>query len=108
MNLKQRLTEQEKAVIHDMSEYVYFEIIKGMTPKELSEFRVYIPKNQRHYLSVETEWLDEERYLIKRRTGYCTDEELIEDANKNHNFDRFRAYYCLKYPGMVSRLEDLE
>ena len=106
MNLTNKLSRQELAVIHEKEDWLYFEVIKGMTVGELKQFDIYVPTNLKHYNHRQVEWLKDELYLICVRENHKpTEAELLEDIEFNHNSERFRVYYSLKYPTMVYRSE---
>jgi len=104
-----QLTPEEKALITDPADIPVLEVIKGMSLEEMTEFSQYIPMSLRHYNSIQMEWLRKERYLIAHRENQCRDIsdvselELLEDLKKNHNAERFRVWYVLKFPHMVKR-----
>ena len=102
-----KLTDTELAIVDNLSDIVYLETIKGMNCDEMKSFDCYVPKDMRHYLRKQTEWISTERNLIGSRKG-CScyeinDEELLEDFNRCHNGERFKVFYCLKFPELVER-----
>ncbi len=102
----QKLEPNEYSLIPNAGDRVLLEVIKGMSVDELRAFDVYRPIYFRHYADIQCGWLEAERHLIGNRPDRCccdvSEEELIEDINLCNNGERFRAFYVLKYPSMVS------
>jgi len=100
-----RLTEEEKRILTcPEKEMLVFEMIKGMSMGELISFDCYVPKDLIHYNEIQGYWLQTEKGLIEGRLHHKpNDLELIEDAEKNHNFERFHVWYCLIHPDLVKR-----
>lgn len=100
----QQLTLEERAVIHNVSDFPLFNIIKGMSLEELRSFDAFKPVDLKHYVECQKPWLNEEKYLIGRRLGHnrkVGEDELLKDFEHYHNGERFRVWYVLKHPGKV-------
>lgn len=103
------LSQQEKSFILEKGDKTLLEIIKGMSLIELKNFDIYKPIDFKHYHSIQINWINTERYLISHRDGFykeISEEELIQDMEKNNNPQRFRVFYVLKYPSMVVRIDE--
>jgi hypothetical protein len=104
----QALNDDELSILDDCDEdLVLLEIIKGMSIEELSSFDSYTPLCIKHYNKVQVKWLTAEECLIQGREGhseFVEQDELLQDMEENHNPQRFRAYYVLKYPAFVEPL----
>ncbi len=96
------LGADELCVISDLSDALIFARIKRMTNQRLKRFDNLVPiddRQQRHYQSLQLQWLRDEEYLLGTRLGRSpTHKELFIDFMKNHNGLRFRAFFTLKYP----------
>ena len=96
------LTPDELCVISDLSDALIVARIKRMTNRQLGRFDNLIPvdhRQQRHYQSLQLQWLRDEEYLLGTRLGRSpTQKELFIDFMNNHNGLRFRAFFTLKYP----------
>ena len=96
------LTADELAVIPDLSDAVIFARIKRMPDRRLKRFDDLVPADERQhrfYQSLQLRWLRDEEYLLGTRLGRRpTQRELFADFMNNHNGQRFRAYFALKYP----------
>lgn len=103
----QPLSSEESSLVSDSSDMVLLEIIKGMSLQELKSFDIYKPNNLTHYNNIQCKWLYVEKHLIGHRNGTfkeVSEEELIDDLYKCNNGERFRVFYVLKYPNMVTRV----
>jgi len=100
-----RLTSEEIEILDDKSDIPILEIIKGLSLEELNYFGEYSPKDLKYYNSEQNNWLAKEKYLIAARKGSpeVSPLELVEDIQRNHNPERYRAYFVLKYPNKVFR-----
>lgn len=96
------LTPDELAVIGDLNDALIFARIKRMPDARLKRFDKLIPADEaqvRFYQSLQLRWLRDEEYLLGTRLGRRpTQRELFVDFLKNHNGQRFRAYFAMKYP----------
>ena len=96
------LTADELAVISDLSDALLFARIKRMPDRRLKRFDELIPADEtqvRFYQSLQLRWLRDEEYLLGTRLGRRpTQREIFADFLNNHNGQRFRAYFALKYP----------
>lgn len=96
------LRPDELCVISDLSDALIVARIKRMTNQQLKRFDNLIPvdgRQQRHYQSLQLQWLRDEEYLLGTRLGRSpTHKELFIDFMNNHNGLRFRAFFTLKYP----------
>ena len=99
------LTGEELAVISDLSDALLFARIKRMPERRLRRFDQLIPADDtqvRFYQSLQLRWLRDQEYLLGTRLGRGpTAREMFVDFMKNHNGQRFRAYFCMKYPDRV-------
>ncbi len=104
----QELEDEELSILDDNDEdLVLLEIIKGMSVEELRSFDRYRPLCLKHYNKVQVKWLTTEELLIQGRDGHSEvveEAELLQDMEDNHNPERFRTYYVLKYPAFVEPL----
>lgn len=99
-----RLNQEESEIVDNPADIPLLEILKGMSIEELKEFDAYRPTNMCHYTRKQNSWLEREKYLIQNREGHedvVTSGELVEDMLKNHNAEKFKAWYVLKYSHMV-------
>lgn len=103
-----RLTEEEKSILACASDEIYLEIIKGLEEDgSLKNFDCYIPCDLKHYDSLQEYWLGREKdFMSEKMERSPSDLELIQDAEKNHNFERFRVWYVLSFPEKVKRVKD--
>lgn len=107
----QRLTKQEESLLStqdDLGDTVILEIIKGMSLEELCCFDVYKANSLKHYNTLQITWLNAEKHLISHRDGeykQITEGELLKDLEEFKNPQRFRTFYVLKYPHMVTRVK---
>ena len=96
------LTPDELAVIGDLNDALIFARIKRMPDARLRRFDNLIPTDDaqvRFYQSLQLRWLRDEEYLLGTRLGRRpTQRELFADFLNNHNGQRFRAYFAMKYP----------
>ena len=102
----EKLTPEELAIVDNPTDFLYLEIIKGMDVDEMKSFDAMVPNEQEHYMRNQREWIQTERFLIGQRNGCeASSKDLLDDFEKCHNGERFRVFYCLKFPHMVSRRE---
>jgi hypothetical protein len=96
------LSADELCVISDLSDALIVARIKRMSNQRLKHFDNLVPidnRQQRHYQSLQLQWLRDEEYLLGTRLGRSpTQKELFIDFMKNHNGLRFRAFFTLKFP----------
>lgn len=96
------LSPDELCVISDLSDALIVARIKRMSNQRLERFDTLIPidnRQQRHYQSLQLQWLRDEEYLLGTRLGRSpTQKELFIDFMNNHNGLRFRAFFTLKFP----------
>jgi hypothetical protein len=95
-----------KTSLASIREETILEKVNRMPLEELNEYDIFIPKDQKHYNGLQANWLKEEIELIRNRPGHSqevTDTELVHDAQKYHNFERYRAFYVLSYPDKVTK-----
>ena len=96
------LTAEELAVIADLGDALIFARIKRMSEERLKRFDDLVPADETHvkfYQSMQLRWLRDEEYLLGTRLGRRpTQRELFVDFLNNHNGQRFRAYFAMKYP----------
>jgi hypothetical protein len=100
------LTLEEIAVLDNPADIVLFEMIKGSTKQERLSFDCYRPKSMQHYMGMQRQWIEKERWLIAQRKGhgeYVDNKELMEDMLLHDNCTRFKMWYCIKYGDMVER-----
>jgi len=77
-----------------------------ITNPSAKKFDRYIPKNPRHYQTLQTHWLENECWLLGQRLHHKpSPHELFEDFKTNKNGLRFKIFYCLRYPDKVKRIE---
>jgi hypothetical protein len=99
------LTADELAVIADLADALLFARIKRLPARRLSRFDQLIPRDEqqvRFYQSLQLRWLRDQEYLLGTRLGRGpTAKEMFADFMKNSNGQRFRAYFCMKYPDRV-------
>lgn len=82
------------------------EIILQIDSLSLEELKYYsdhyIVNNLNHYMKLQIEWLEKEKYYLGIKLRHNpNNEELINFWVKHHNSERFRAFYVLKYPDKV-------
>lgn len=96
------LTGDELGVISDLCDALLFARIKRMPEVRLRHFDQLIPADDtqvRFYQSLQLRWLRDQEYLLGTRLGRGpTAREMFVDFMKNHNGQRFRAYFAMKYP----------
>ena len=57
-----------------------------------------------HYNTLERYWLEHEEIALKKRLGRePTAREFAEDFEENKNGERFKIFYCLKFPEKVEK-----
>jgi len=105
-----KLTAEELAILGDSSDILYLEMIKGMSLDEMKEYDQYVPRDMGHFTQMQNEWLGTEMHLIVHRPNSgpsLTQDELrlllVDDFNACHNGERFKVFYCLKFPNRVKR-----
>ena len=114
------LTPAELRVLSDADDALIVARIKRMPGRRLARYDRLVPagpQEQRHYHTLQLQWLRDEEYLLGTRLGRRpTQRELISDFLSHRNGPRFRAYFALKYPrkmrptgrrGAASRSADL-
>ena len=96
------LTSGELAVIADLADALLFARIKRMSDQRLKRFDDLIPTGAadlKFYQSLQLHWLRDQEYLLGTRLGRKpTQREMFAEFMNNHNGQRFRAYFALKYP----------
>jgi hypothetical protein len=98
------LTSEERAIITTPEDLPILQEIKSMTLEELNQFNCYLPLDCKHYIALEKQWLETERYLIANRPGHppeVSEEELIFDIRETRLAERFRAWYYMRFPNKV-------
>ncbi len=69
---------------------------------ELKKFDQFVPNDdQQHkfYNTVQQEWITTGRIFLGTDLRRCpTQKELFSDFMNNHNGQRYRAYFTMKYP----------
>lgn len=105
------LTPGELRVLGTLSDALIIARIKRMSDAKLKRADRFMPldeEQQRFYQAVQAEWLKGEQYLLGTRLGRSpTQRELFVDFMNNHNGQRFRAYFLMKYPDRMRRCPKL-
>jgi hypothetical protein len=96
------LTKDELAVISNLHDALIFARIKRMSDRQLRRFDRLVPADDaqvRFYQSLQLRWLRDQEYLLGTRLGRVpTAREMFVEFMTQHNGQRFRAYFALKYP----------
>lgn len=99
------LTPGELRILGNVRDALIIARIKRMPARKLQQFDQWIPVDaaqQKFYQAVQFEWLRREQYLLGMRLRRApTDRDLIQDFMNNHNGERFRAFFAMKYPGRM-------
>jgi hypothetical protein len=67
----------------------------------------YAMKNLNHYLTLQSKWMEEERYLLGTVINHNPSEiELLDAWETHYNAERFRAFYVLRYPENVEKIRN--
>ena len=78
--------------------------IDSLSYEQLLEYSVFYPQDLRHYLSIQRKWLQDELYYLGLKLNHNpTPKEFDLDLIETKNTERFRAFYCLKYPDKVQK-----
>lgn len=93
------LTPGELRVVNDVRDALYIARIKRMPLHRLRRYDRLVPIDASEYSDIQVEWLKKEAWLLGTRLGRSpTSQELFIDFMNNHNGQRFRAYFAMKYP----------
>lgn len=73
--------------------------IDSMEVHELEGYSNFVPRDLKHYMSLQMQWLEVGVYFLGINLGYQPSETQIADyiLSTKHS-KRFRAYYALKFP----------
>lgn len=76
--------------------------IDSLSYDKLLEYSHFYPQDLRHYLIKQREWLQDEKYYLGIKLNHNpTEIEFEKDLQETKNAERFRAFYCLKYPDKI-------
>lgn len=100
-----RLTPEEKNVIKpdDFWEVSFVDAIPEQTFKIIDNVFLVHPRHFRDYVRYQKEeWCAKQKYLLGMKLGRePTNLEMIEDAEKHKNYERFKLCYLLEHPEQV-------
>ena len=78
-------------------------LIDQMSGEELNEFGNYKVQDLAHYLSLQRPWLETQAYYLGIQLGRPpTQGEVAQDVLQSGNCVRFRAFYVLRHPDLVT------
>lgn len=104
----ENLSEDQRRVIRTgEKDEVIIAVIERMMNSDWERFRGfghYVPKKEfgANYWNIQTQWAMTEYHII----GDPEDDfELVLDSEKYHNPERFQAWYAIRYPERVERVE---
>lgn len=68
--------------------------------------RCYSVKHFKHYMEIQRYWMEDCKYYAGLKLNRSPSQlEIVEYWNYHNNAERFRAYYVLRYPENVEKLE---
>ena len=102
------LTEAEIDVLDNPSEED-LRILEGIKDLDYDTFQkeydCYRPTDMQHYLSLEREWLQKEKYFLGIKEHHNPlIQEFLEDISKSHIGEKFKAFYVEKFPEKVEKI----
>ena len=101
------LSPGELRILGSLSDALIIARIKRMSDEKLRRADQFVPRDEhqeRFYQAVQSEWLKGEQYLLGTRLGRSpTERELFVDFMNNHNGQRFRTFFLMKYPERMCR-----
>ncbi|MBN1403578.1 MAG: hypothetical protein JW942_03805 [Opitutales bacterium] len=77
--------------------------VDALSPDELLSFKQVCPVDLKHYMFVQRAWIEEDIYYLG--CELCckpSASQIAERILTGRQSRRFRAYYALRYPDMVS------
>lgn len=101
-------------------DYPFLNRVETMTSEELATYDTIVPSssfNWKHYDGLRINWIAQEGYLLRERRqrelgrALSEDEynfELAEEVIKGLHSEKFRAFYCLRYPERVKEHRHLD
>ncbi len=99
----QNLTDEEKRVIapQDIWEISFINSLDQEVADALES--AFVKVDRKHYIRFQLkEWFEKQEYLLAQKLGRPpTNQEKIEDAEKNRNFQRYSLCYVLNFPNMI-------
>ena len=96
------LSADKKSVINpeDIWEIAFIATIPDRKMLEIGSCFLY--KSLKHYNDSQDVWLEKEKSFLREQLGRApTSDELLDDAKKNQNFERYRLCYVLNFPKMM-------
>ena len=105
MNKIPSLKPEHEHMIKSEGDVHLLEIVYGMTEEILESIdNTYAPKNIREYNALQSEWIEEEKWLVGAKTGHePSADEQIKDMECEKLARRFRVYFVLSRPKRVKR-----
>ena len=80
--------------------------IKSMSKEQLALFESFRPTSLKHYNSLQVDWIETSRWLLGLKLGKKpSDVECMRDYLTQNHY-RFRAFYVLKFPDLVERMDE--
>jgi hypothetical protein len=104
-----RVLSTAELQVTDLRDALTIARIKRMSPQRLKRFDEFVPvsaEQHRNYQLAQMEWIRGEHHLLSARLGRNpTHAELSADFSANRNGLRFRAFYVMKHPERMRRIE---
>lgn len=99
------LPEEHKRILEDRADMPILSEVYAMTPEQLKHYDSYVPKSQEHFNALQRRWMKKEGYFLGEKLNHEPSSlELIEDKSNRHLSEIFRAFYVIKYPRMVEKI----
>lgn len=81
--------------------------VDSLSPEEILSYRSIIPKDLKHYMTVQKAWIEADIYYLGCELQ-CkpSASQMAERILNGPDSDRFRAYYVLRFPDRVIASSD--
>lgn len=77
--------------------------VDALSQEELGCYGGSIPRNLKHYLEHQVCWLQDSIYFLGIDLGHRpTPAEIADKILNSSHSERYRAYYAMRFPDMVS------
>lgn len=78
--------------------------IDSLSYDKLLEYSNFYPQDLRHYIIIQKKWMQDEVYYLGIKLGHNpSSSEFEKDLQETKNAERFRAFYCLRYPEKIKK-----
>ena len=83
------------------------ELIDTFDSRQLEQYSNFHPIYLRHYAQIQKRWLEDSTYFLGIDLGHQPSPgEIADKILKTNHSQRFRAYYALSFPHLVTLDED--